>query len=715
MAEAFLSPSWYRVAGRRLALKPHVAVHIHRYRGRIWYVLQDGASRRVHRLTPTAMTLLDRLDGRRTLDEVWSEVAGELEDLAPSQEQTIQILTQLHAADLLAGDEAPLIEELVERYDTQRRREQAKRGRNPLSISIPLFDPDRMLAAMARRLPPRSGIFALLLWLVVVLPAAVLAVLHWRELTRTTSDQLLSLQNLALIACIYPVVKALHELGHGLVAKRFGAAVHETGVMLLVFYPVPYVDASGSAAFGSKWRRAAVAAAGIAVELWLAGLALFLWLVIEPGTLRALAYNVMLICGASTLLVNGNPLLRFDGYYVFTDLMEVPNLGQRANRWWGELGERVVFGLRRLRADIATRREKVWFALYAPASYVYRLVLAFSIALFIASEYYVAGVLLAVWSLTQSVGKPLWTIASRIATNPRLTDRAMRVYATLGLGGGALCAALFLVPIPHRTSAQGVVWLPDHAQLRARAPGFVGAALAGLDNSVSRRQPLFQLADADLDGRIRLQKAKLREAMLRAEAERFGDQSKLVLQLREVEDERATLARYEERAGFRTVSAEAAGRFEVARFGDLPGRYVKEGETLGHVLPETTAFLRVVVTQDDIDLVRYRLVGVSVRLASELGRVIPAGIVREIPAAQDELPSPVLSLDGGGPFATEPREGGRLRTLQRIFQFDVEMAEPPRQARFGTRAYIRFEHDWEPLGLQAWRRVRQTFLALFHA
>lgn len=121
------------------------------------------------------------------------------------------------------------------------------------------------------------------------------------------------------------------------------------------------------------------------------------------------------------------------------------------------------------------------------------------------------------------------------------------------------------------------------------------------------------------------------------------------------------------------------------------------------------------MTQDDIDLVRYRLAGVSVRLASELDRVIPARIVREIPAAQDELPSPVLALDGGGPFATEPREGGRLRTLQRIFQFDVEMAEPPRQASFGTRAHIRFEHAWEPLGLQAWRRVRQTFLSLFHA
>ena len=100
-----------------------------------------------------------------------------------------------------------------------------------------------------------------------------------------------------------------------------------------MFLPVPYVDASSSAAFQEKWRRALVGAAGIVVELVLASFALLVWLNVEAGLLRAFAYNVMLIGGVSTILFNGNPLLRFDGYYVLADLLEIPNLADRAKRF----------------------------------------------------------------------------------------------------------------------------------------------------------------------------------------------------------------------------------------------------------------------------------------------------------------------------------------------------------------------------------------------
>ena len=106
-------------------------------------------------------------------------------------------------------------------------------------------------------------------------------------------------------------MKALHELGHSYAVKRWGGEVHEIGIMFLVFMPVPYVDASESAGFQSKWQRAFVGAAGILVEIFLASLALFIWLNAEEGLVRAFAFNVMLIGGVSTLFFNGNPLLRF--------------------------------------------------------------------------------------------------------------------------------------------------------------------------------------------------------------------------------------------------------------------------------------------------------------------------------------------------------------------------------------------------------------------
>jgi len=130
-------------------------------------------------------------------------------------------------------------------------------------------------------------------------------------------------------------VKALHELGHAYALKHWGGEVHELGLMFLVFLPVPYVDATGSASFGQKWQRALVGAAGIIVELLLSAIALFIWLNAEEGLVRAFAFNVMVIGGVSTVFFNGNPLLRFDGYYILSDLVEIPNLGDRSKRYLG--------------------------------------------------------------------------------------------------------------------------------------------------------------------------------------------------------------------------------------------------------------------------------------------------------------------------------------------------------------------------------------------
>jgi len=169
-------------------------------------------------------------------------------------------------------------------------------------------------------------------WLGLVLTGIILAVLHWPELTSDVVDRVLATENVALIVCVYPVVKSLHELGHAFATKVWGGEVHEVGIMLLVFIPVLYVDASASAAFRQKHRRIIVGAAGILVETALAAIAIIIWIYGSPGIGRAIAFNVILIGGVSTLLFNGNPLLRFDAYFILSDLIEIPNLGSRATR-----------------------------------------------------------------------------------------------------------------------------------------------------------------------------------------------------------------------------------------------------------------------------------------------------------------------------------------------------------------------------------------------
>lgn len=328
MAGNFLSDSWYLVAGLRPSLREHARVARQRFRGKSWYVVYDPLTNRSHRFSPSAWWLAAQLNGARSVDQAWQDAMTELGDAAPSQDEVIHLLSQLHAADLLVSEASPESDELLDRRRRMMRPKWVAGLLNPTSVRMPVVDPDRFLERTMPWVRPLLGRAGLVLWLSMVLPAVFLAAEHWGALTGNLADRLLSTGNLLGLALVFPFVKLLHELGHGYAVKAQGGEVHEAGIMLLVFAPVPYVDASASTAFRSKWYRAFVASAGMMTELLLAALALYAWLALEPGLARTVAYNVMIIAGISTLIFNGNPLLRYDGYYILCDLIEIPNLAQ---------------------------------------------------------------------------------------------------------------------------------------------------------------------------------------------------------------------------------------------------------------------------------------------------------------------------------------------------------------------------------------------------
>jgi len=400
MAEAFLSTLWYRVATLRPRLRAHVTVHRHRYRGQPWYVLHDHGAGRVHRFTPAAYMLIGQFDGTHSVDEIWRSLAEARDEDAPSQDDVIQLLSRLHQQDLIQYKGSPDVAELLQRYDRQSRQIVKQNLMNPMMTRVPLWDPDAFLTRTLPFVRPFIGWFGLFLWFVVVAGGAATAGLHWERLTLNIADRMLAAENLLIALVTYPLLKAAHELMHGYLAKKWGGEVREMGIMFLVFFPVPYVDASAAAAFRSKWRRAAVSAGGIIVEIFVAAVAVMVWANAEQGIVSAFAYNLVLIGGVSTLVVNGNPLLKFDGYYVLTDVFEIPNLANRANEYLGFLIQRYVFGAKRLRRKPSTRGERVWFLLYAPAAFCYRMFVMFSIALFVASSYFIVGVLIALWSIS---------------------------------------------------------------------------------------------------------------------------------------------------------------------------------------------------------------------------------------------------------------------------------------------------------------------------
>jgi putative peptide zinc metalloprotease protein len=506
-------------------------------------------------------------------------------------------------------------------------------------------------------------------------------------------------------------VKALHELGHAYATRARGGEVHEMGIMLLVLAPVPYVDATASYGFPSKWRRAQVGVAGMWVEVLLAALAMYVWLLVEPGPVRTVAYNVMVIGGVSTLLFNGNPLLRFDGYYVLSDLVEIPNMGPRANRYLAYLVERYWFRLRHAEAPIATRGERIWFVCYAPMAFVYRVFISMAVALFVATQFFVVGIAVALWSVAMLVGVPLYKTVSYFSRNPALGKRRARVVAATAGAVGVLALVLCAIPMPHSTRSEGVVWLPDDAVVRAGADGFVRRVAAAPGEPVRPGDLLIECDNPGLLAELRVLEAKVDEARARYDAQWTRDKVAAELARRELELAQSNLQRTQERASGLALLSQVSGVFILPDAQDLPGRYVRKGEPLGYVVTPERGLVRVVLEQRHVDLVRHWTRRVEVKLTHRLGETFEARIGREVPQASEDLPSAALGSLGGGRIATDPRDDHGTKTLQRVFQVDVALPPGAPIPAYGGRVYLRFQHEPEPLATQAYRAVRQLLLS----
>jgi putative peptide zinc metalloprotease protein len=714
LSDALFSPSWYRVADLKPRIRAHTVIHRHAYRDKVWFILQDQAAGRSHRFSPAAHHFIGLMDGNRTVQEIWDASGQQLGDAAPTQEEVIRLLGQLHSADALLCDVPPDSQEVFRRHQRHTAMEWKRRLWTPLALRFPLWDPDRFLD---RTLPYTGWIFGwigALLWLAVVGTGVVMTASHWTELTRDVVDRLLAPQNLLLLWLVYPVVKALHELGHAYATKKFGGEVHEIGLMLLVLTPVPYVDATAAWGFRDKRQRMLVGAAGIAVELFLGSLALFVWLWAEAGAVRAIAYNVMLISGVSTLLFNGNPLLRFDGYYVLADAIEIPNLGTRANRYLGYLFQRYALAAKDTDSPADTTGERVWMALYGIAAFIYRCSILFVIIIFIAGKFFIVGILLAAWALGTQVFTPVAKSVSFLAKNPTLRrQRGRAVGTSLAIALGVL-VLVFLVPAPSWTRAQGVIWVPEEAQVRAGTEGFIERLLVPVDSQVVRGQALIQAADPFLHARVKVLEAQVKELAAQYDALIQFDRVQALVVREELASVQANLARAQERERDLTLRAGATGRLVVPNAADLPGRFVQKGTLVAYVVEPKELTARAAVGQDYIDLVRSRQRGVEVMVADWGAAPIAAEIRREVPGASKQLPSSALGSQGGGPFAVDPRDNQGVTAVARVFQVELALPEDFRYSYLGARVFVRFNHGWEPLGVQAYRAIKRVFLRIFN-
>lgn len=713
MPQSLYSQHWYRVAGIRPRIRDHIQLHRHYYRGNRCYMLQDEVSGAFHRFSPEVYVFIGQMDGKRTLDEIWETTLEKLGNDAPGQEETLRLLGQLHAEDLLQCNITPDILEVFQRYRDKQRQDWKQRLINPMSLRMPLWDPQQFLTRWLSLVRPLFSWAGLAVWTLVVLTGVMYAGVYWEPITADIVDRVLNPWNLVIMAVTYPVVKLLHELGHAFATRLWGGEVHELGIMFLVLMPIPYVDATASAGFPDKSRRFVVGAAGMMVELFLAALALFVWLNVETGIVSAVAYNIMLIGSISTLFFNGNPLLRFDGYYMLADAIEIPNLSVRSRRYLNYLVMRYLYAIEDVASPVSARGEAAWFAGYGVLSFLYRMAIMFIIILYVAGKFFAVGVLLAIWVVMQQIVLPLIRHIGFLLKDSRLQQQRVRALGVTGFGMLLLGVVLFALPAPLRTMAEGIVWLPEQSRVRAGADCFVTAVLVPTDTAVRAGDPVMRCEDPLLSAQVEVLEARLRELNAQYTLERMEDQIEAQSIKQDMQAVSVELDEARSRLGELVLRSPSAGQLVIPGPSDLDGRFVHRGDTLAYVINDAAPRARVVVTQAEIGLVRQHTDAVEIRMTGWPGRSIAARVHSEVPAASDELPSKALGTGGGGMIPVDPAEPSGTRALATLFQFELELQEDLPAQLYGQRVFVRFDHGAEPLGMQWQRSLRQLFIREF--
>ncbi|UCG39668.1 MAG: PqqD family peptide modification chaperone [bacterium] len=714
MDDSLFSPSWYRVSGLQPRLRNHAHIHRHSYGGEVWYILQDHVSGRFYRFTPIAYYVIGLMNGKRTIQEIWEMAAERFGDDAPTQGDMIRVLSQLHSADVLVSTVPPDVEEIFSRGEKISRSKIMAYVKSPLFMRFPLFDPEKLLARTAFIFRPAFSWIGFVVWSAAVGWALFQAVQHWPELTNNIVDRILSGQNLLIIGLVYPVIKALHEFGHAYAVKRWGGEVHEMGIMLLVLMPLPYVDASSASAFTLKRRRILVTASGIMVELFIASIAMFAWLNLNHGIARSVAFNAMFIGSVSTVLFNANPLLRYDGYYLLSDLLEIPNLAQRSVTWIGYLVKRYLFGMKKTERPYARRDEKFWLTTYSIAAFIYRAFIYVSIILFISGKFFIIGILLGIWAFFNMVVAPVFSRIKFVVVSPVLRDKRVQAVAISMAAIGLVAALTFWMPFPSWTRTEGVIWVPEGSLVRAGTSGFVSEIQVPSGEAVRKGQILIQCVDPLLDAQLRVQEASLRALQARYEAEFYYDRVQAAVTKEELLAVQAMLVRTRERSMELTISSPVEGTLILPGEKDLPGLFVNQGDLLAYVIQDTAPTIRTVVSQAEVDLVRRQNEGVLVRLTEDLDRIYEAKVLREVPGAEARLPSNALGLAGGGELAVAPWDQEGVQAMENLFHFELQLPLDARQAKVGARVYVRFDHGSTPLAHQWYRSLRQMFLKRFN-
>ncbi|MDD5029691.1 MAG: hypothetical protein PHH58_09350 [Rhodoferax sp.] len=709
MATTIFSDSWFRVSGLRVALLPSVEVKAQVFRGRSWHVLQDTYTQRYFRASPEACHFIQSLRADKTVDEVWEDFVNHHPEDAPSREEVIQLLSQLHMSNLLYSLQQSDNEAIVKRYKKQKNKELLGKIASFLFLRIPLWNPDALLNRIRPLVMLCTGWGAFVLWCAVLLWGGLTAFEHRGELL-DQSQGVLSVGNLPWLYVCLTVLKLFHEAGHAFVCKRFGGEVRTVGVMFLLFTPLPYVDASSSWGFPERWHRIYATFAGMAVEFFFAAAGTLVWANTAPGLTHSLAFNVMLIGSVSSLLFNGNPLLRFDAYYMLSDYAEIPNLYQKGQQQWKYFGDRYLLGTVSAQSKATDTKEWLWLTLYGLLSFVYLIIITLGISLFLMDQWLPLGLLVLAMTLYSRLLAPLYQLFKHLRGAATQGNRR-RAWIAVVSSSAALLLVLGVIPFPDAVRTQGIVKANSATTLYLATSGTLEQLHVRHGEHLHSGQLIASFSNTDLDTDIAITlaaqietQAQYRQALHKTSSELGSLQQKqdtLDDRLRNLSEQRRLLE----------VRAEQDGEWVAPDLHERVGSWLQRGHTLGEVVdPRSFRFVAVVAQEQTNRLFRQDFKQAELRLAGQADGNVLLTQVQIIPFQSDHLPSVALGWLGGGDIAVNTSEPSGATAKESFFLLQTELPNATLQGLtvlHGLTGTLRIQTPAQPLANQSYRAVQQ--------
>ncbi len=674
--------------------------HPLQYGERKYWGLKDPVSLKYFQLREEEYHIYQMLDGTVSLDDIRQRFE---EDFAPkriSLPQLQSFLGMLHGEGLVITDAKGQAEELLERQQKRSRREFWQQFANPLAIRFRGVDPERFLNWLYPRMRWLLSPVCVVLSGVLLLSALLLVAVQFQTVQARMPDfqAFFALRNAVLLFLVFAVTKIMHELGHAVSCRHFNGECHELGVMFLVFTPCLYVNVSDAWMLPNKWHRIAISGAGMYVEMILASLATFLWWFSEPGLLNALCLNIMVVCSVTTVLFNGNPLLKYDGYYMLADFVEVPNLRQQAGALIKQAGGRFYLGMDLENERVLPPKHQTALMAYAVAAGVYRLIVLCTILWFVHTFLKPYGLevlakMLAVVSVAGLVLVPLVRMVSFLKDPLRTHDvKWSRLLIRGGLTLAGL-AGLSLIPLPHGVKTAAVVRPQNAARVYVAVEGRLTSSLPA-GTKVQVGDELAALENIDLEkaviqteGEIEVQEAKRLSLINISDADPVAKvQIPAVEQtLRELrkrlEEEKQNQARLKLKSPIAGTVLPPPSQSNTAQVGELPRWSGTPLDLRNHAchLETGTLFCLIgdakkmevvlLIDQGDVQFVKTGQ-SVRLRLDERPGKILK-GLVKDV--AEIDLKVTPRELLKHEDLPTRMNEQGKPELISTVYQARVEL------------------------------------------